>query len=73
MDGGPFCYPGGNVFVSTCYLLACEQTPVIDARRGPLTCQVWTERLREWLAAQVLQPLVAAVNTAHKVRLGGGE
>jgi hypothetical protein len=29
--------------------------------------QVWTERLREWLAAQVLQPLVAAVNAAHKV------
>lgn len=29
--------------------------------------QVWTERLREWLAAQVLQPLVAAVTATHKV------
>lgn len=28
--------------------------------------EVWTERLREWLAARVLQPLVAAVASAHE-------
>lgn len=27
--------------------------------------QVWTERLREWMSSKVLQPLVAAVESAH--------
>jgi hypothetical protein len=30
-----------------------------------LACQVWTERLREWMASQVLKPLVAAMAGAH--------
>ena len=36
-------------------------------RLGDGAVQVWTERMREWLASQLLQPLVAAINAAHKV------
>ncbi|GLC58394.1 hypothetical protein PLESTB_001354000 [Pleodorina starrii] len=37
---------------------------VLNARQDWLL--LWTERLREWMAARVLQPLVAAVNSAHE-------
>ena len=37
---------------------------VLRARQDWL--ELWTERLREWLAGRVLQPLVAAVQGAHE-------
>ncbi|GFR39943.1 hypothetical protein Agub_g20 [Astrephomene gubernaculifera] len=37
---------------------------VLGARQDWL--EVWTERLREWLAGKVLQPLVAAAASAHE-------
>ncbi|GIL43997.1 hypothetical protein Vafri_1583 [Volvox africanus] len=37
---------------------------VLHARQDWL--DVWTERLREWLAARVLKPLIAAVVSAHE-------
>lgn len=40
---------------------------VCDVRFDDVDAQVWTERMREWLASQLLQPLVAAINAAHKV------
>lgn len=37
---------------------------VLRARQDWL--ELWTERLREWMADRVLRPLVAAVNVAHE-------
>lgn len=37
---------------------------VLNARHEWL--ELWTERLREWLGARVLKPLVAAVIGAHE-------
>ena len=49
-------------------------TLVLRMRRDWL--ERWTENLREWLSASVLQPLVRQVEEAHeaanKVRGGGG-
>ncbi len=45
---------------------------VLRARQDWL--ELWTERLREWMADRVLRPLVAAVNAAHEpVNAVGGE
>lgn len=45
---------------------------VLRARQDWL--ELWTERLREWMADRVLRPLVAAVNVAHEpVNAVGGD
>lgn len=58
------CRPGPN---STGGVASHQLTHAhkILTRLLPIPVQVWTERLREWFAGRVLQPLVAAVDSAH--------